>query len=137
MQSQFCGQIYHNRGTHGDSSLILYRLLYLSEKPPPLSVSVGGGSMSPSEKLKIHILTVERRGFNCQLSIKKPIIILYQKQSHSNSCSEILWLNYFYLHICLITKVQKLLCKADSICLFALSGHHVFHALLFCRVQEP
>ncbi len=39
MQSQFCGQIYHNRGTHGDGSLILYRLLYLSEKPPLLKVS--------------------------------------------------------------------------------------------------
>jgi len=32
--------------------LILYRLLYLSEKPPPLSVSVGGGSMSLSKLLR-------------------------------------------------------------------------------------
>ena len=43
--SQFCsvcgyqnsGTKKQNRGTHGVSSLILYRLLYLNEKPPPLS----------------------------------------------------------------------------------------------------
>ena len=35
-----------NRGRHGVSSWIPYRLLYLNEKPTPPSVSIGGGSVS-------------------------------------------------------------------------------------------
>lgn len=37
--------INENRGTHGVSSLILYRLLYLNESPASMR-SIGGGSMS-------------------------------------------------------------------------------------------
>lgn len=38
--------IRENRGTHGVSSLMLSTLVLSNEKPPPLCVSIGGGSMS-------------------------------------------------------------------------------------------
>ena len=78
--------IRENRGTHGVSSLMLSTLVLSNEKPLPLCVSIGGGSMSLMHQKPFQHIYV------CLLCL---LLIVYQREFQQ--VSFLMYVNiYFY-----------------------------------------
>ena len=74
--------IRENRGTHGVSSLMLSTLVLSNEKPLPLCVSIGGGSMSLSYKVIPYGVTffMEKNKRKWSRYKKSGILMKYKKE---------------------------------------------------------